>query len=54
MPPGLDLQRALRSYAEHRGLDLVPASDGAVLVLPTTGERVTVTIGAAGLDVQPG
>lgn len=54
VPPGLDLQRALRSYAEHRGLDLVPASDGAVLVLPTTGERVTVTIGAAGLDVQPG
>lgn len=51
--PGLDLQRALRAYAENRGLDLVPATDGAVLGLPASGERVTVTVGAEGLTVRP-
>lgn len=52
--PTLNLRRAVGSYAAYRGVSLVPATDGAVLPLPDTGERVTVIFGAAGLTVTAG
>ncbi|AGF71921.1 DUF6882 domain-containing protein [Corynebacterium halotolerans] len=52
--PSLDLRRAVGAYAGYRGVSLVHATDGAVIPLPTAGERVTLTFGPSGVTAEMG